>query len=85
MTERVRFGIPVDPSADPAQLDPMELQELRELLSARQQSRRELAFVEQRIQLLLVNARDRRGLQGVAHVDPATGRFVVPSTSETGA
>lgn len=56
-------------------LTPSELQELQRLLAARASMLDQVAVVEQRVELLVVAARDRRGLSGRVRVRPEDGRI----------
>lgn len=50
-----------------------ELQDLHRLLGARQALLEQVAVVEQRMELLVLGARDRRGLSGTIRVRPEDG------------
>lgn len=52
-----------------------ELQELQRLLGARQAMLEQMSVVEQQVELLILAARDRRGLSGRIRVRPEDGRI----------
>lgn len=59
--------LPRDKLTDP------ELQELHKLLGARQALGEQVAMIEQRLELLVISARDRRGFVGKIRVRPEDG------------
>lgn len=50
-----------------------ELRELHRLLAVHNEARERVATVEQHLSLLILTARDRRGLAGKIQVDPESG------------
>lgn len=69
----IRVGASIDAGLPRDVLTDEERGELRRMLEGREASRAQVALFEQQLQLLLLNARDRRGLSGVLRVDPETG------------
>ncbi len=61
------------PDISPDRLTPQELAELQQLMGARELLHAQLQALEQRLELLVLGARDRRGLSGRVSVHPETG------------
>lgn len=60
-------SLPVDRLTEP------ELREMQRLLHAHEEAREQVAVVESRLSLLILTARDRRGIVGKVIVDPESG------------
>lgn len=71
----IRVGAPPDDQAPRERLGEPELRELQSMCAERERYLAQAALIEERIQLLLLVARDRRGLRGTVRVDPDTGVF----------
>lgn len=69
----IRFGASLDPELPPRVLTEGEREELAAMLKVREAAAAQLTTIEQRIQLFLLTARDRRGLRGAITVDITTG------------
>jgi len=72
----VKVGVQVREDLPPDRLVSEELTELRRLLAARQALAEQVQVAEQRVQLLLLTARDSRRLQGEIRVDPESGAIL---------
>jgi hypothetical protein len=67
---------------DSTQLDPQERQQVGKLLEERARLQVQLKLLEQDLHLLLLHARDRRGLVGQVDVDTETWALVARASSE---
>jgi len=75
MNPTIKVGVPAQPDLPPDKLTAEERSELHRLLSTRQALADQVRNVEHRIQLLVLVARDKRGIIGEVGVDPDTGRL----------
>lgn len=78
----IAAGAALDPNLPADRLVEPELEEMRRLLAAHAAAREQLAMLEQRLSLLIVTARDRRGMTGRVRVDPESGRLAVEGGAE---
>ncbi|MBM4365676.1 MAG: hypothetical protein FJ102_05635 [Deltaproteobacteria bacterium] len=80
----IRVGAPKSNDIPGDRLGSVELRDLQSMCAEREQLLAQAALIEERIQLLLLIARDRRDIRGAVRVDPETGeiqRVEVPSAS----
>lgn len=76
MSGVIKVGVPLQPDLPRDSLAKDELEELHRLITARQTLLEQARMAEHQMQLLLLVARDRRGLTGEINVDPETGAFL---------
>lgn len=72
----ISAGATRDSSLPTDRLSEQELREMHRLLAAHNEAREQVAVLEQRLSLLILTARDRRGLTGKIQVDPESGEIV---------
>jgi len=72
----VQAGRAADEAVPRDKLTERELEELRQLLRAQERIKEQLLAVEQRIEVLVLSARDARGLSGRVRVNVASGELV---------
>lgn len=77
MSSWIEASVARDPALAEDRLSAEELRELQRLVSERNALLGQVHMVEQRLQLLLLVARDRRGLPGTLRVDAETGTIEV--------
>lgn len=70
---RLGVGATLDASLPLGRLAEHERAELARLVGVREELQGQLSTIEAKVQLLLLNARDRRGLAGRVSVDLSTG------------
>ncbi len=71
----IRVGVAGGEELPGDRLEEKELRELQAMCADREKLLAQAAFIEERIQLLLLVARDRRDLRGPVRCDPATGEL----------
>jgi len=69
----IRVGAAPSDDIPRDRLGEAELRELQAMCAERERCLAQAALIEERIQLLLLVARDRRDLRGSVRVDPETG------------
>jgi len=69
----IRVGAAASNEIPKDRLSESELRELQAMCAERERCLAQAALIEERIQLLLLVARDRRDLRGAVRVDPETG------------
>jgi hypothetical protein len=77
----IRVGVAAEPGLPREVLTEPELKQLRGLLDRRGELLDQAQTVEREVQLLLLLARDRRGLVGKVGADPETGALEVGDAS----
>ncbi len=70
------------PSLDPGRLDPQELTQLGQLLEGRARLQAQLELLEQKLHLMLLAAKERRGITGTVSVDCVTGVITAENASQ---
>jgi hypothetical protein len=71
----IRVGVNAEEGLPRDRLTEQELGELRGMLAERERILGQARLLEERLQLVLMVARDRRGLQGPFRADPETGQI----------
>ncbi len=72
----IRVDVDTDEGLPRDRLTDQELQELQGMLAEHERATGQARLLEERIQLLLMVARDRRGLTGPVRADPQTGALM---------
>lgn len=84
MSNWVEAGVPRDPTLPENSLTQEELRELQRFIGERNTLLHQTLLVEQQMRLLLLVARDRRGLVGNLRVDAETGSIEKPDGRNNG-
>ena len=72
----IHVGSPRDGELPGDRLSAEEMAEVERLLAARSRLEEQSRIVDQQLKLLLLSAKDRRGIEGAVGVDPLTGKIM---------